>query len=67
VSELVAAATEWLAAPGPPNWVFVTAVVTAPAYWSETVRGRLGPLVDQLIPGKAKKDGAEEKKEGAGE
>jgi len=50
VGDPVAAAAEWAASPGPPNWVFVLAIVTAPAYWSESVRGRVRPLLDRLLP-----------------
>jgi len=50
MSELVARAVEWLAADGPPNWVFVLAVVTTPATWSNTVRKRLRPVLDQVLP-----------------
>jgi len=50
VTDPVAAAVEWAAAPGPPNWVFVMAIVTAPAYWSDTVRSRVGGLLDRLAP-----------------
>ncbi len=50
MSELVARAVEWAASPGPPNWVFVMAIVTAPAYWSETARSRVRPLLDKVLP-----------------
>ena len=45
MSELVDAAVNWLASDGPPNWLFVLALLTAPAKWSRTavsfVRSRL--------------------------
>jgi len=46
----VDAAVAWLTAPGPPNWVFVLALLTAPAYWSEKVRKRVTPLLDRYLP-----------------
>jgi len=46
MSELVQAAVEWAAANGPPNWVFILALLTAPARWTsiaiEMVQSRLG-------------------------
>jgi len=52
MGELIAAALEWAIAAGPPNWVFVLAVVTSPATWSNAVRKRLRPLLDRVLPGK---------------
>lgn len=43
---MIEAATEWAAASGPPNGVFLFAVLTSPAVWSrravQLLRERLG-------------------------
>ena len=50
MSGLVPAAIDWLAARGPPNWVFVLALITSPAAWSDAVRKRVRPLLERLLP-----------------
>jgi len=50
MSALVDVAIEWAAARGPPNWMFVLALLTTPSRWSRTivsvVRARLQEDVD---------------------
>jgi len=52
MTDPVAAAMDWLTAPGPPNWLFLLALLTAPAYWSDKVRSRVTPLLDTYLPGR---------------
>jgi len=46
MSEPMTAAIEWMARNGPPNWVFIVAVLTRPMAWSryimQLVEKRLG-------------------------
>jgi hypothetical protein len=46
VNAPVDAALEWAVATGPPNWLFVVALLTRPSTWTSTVvdaaRSRLG-------------------------
>lgn len=51
MSEFVTAAVEWATNPGPPNWVFVLALLTTPAYWSDKVRKWVGRLIDKRFGG----------------
>lgn len=50
MSDLVATATEWLAATGAPNWILLLALLTRPSVWAKQVRDRLTPLLDKVIP-----------------
>lgn len=51
ISELLGPAVEWLGAPGPPNWMFLVALLTQAAYWSQRIRERVVPLLDSYLPG----------------
>jgi len=42
MSEVVAAAAEWAASSGPPNALFVVALLTSPARWSRWAADRVG-------------------------
>lgn len=35
---MIEPALEWATAPGPPNWVFVVTLLTAPHLWSRYVK-----------------------------
>jgi len=52
MADLIGAAFEWAVSAGPPNWVFVLALITTPATWSNMVRKRIRPLLDRMLPGK---------------
>lgn len=43
-------AIDWATANGPPNWVFVLALLTAPHLWAKQIKDRLTPLVDRWLP-----------------
>jgi hypothetical protein len=47
MSEFATVAVEWLTRPGPPNWVFLLALLTAPAYWSEKAMRRVSELLEK--------------------
>lgn len=43
-------AVEWATANGPPNWVFVVALLSAPHLWAAQIKDRVTPLLDQYLP-----------------
>lgn len=51
MGDLLGAGVEWLASPGPPNWMFLVALLTQAAYWSERIKARVGPVLDSVLPG----------------
>lgn len=66
MSNLIAETVAWLAATGPPNGVFVIALLTHPAIWSDEAVRRLRPLLDRVLP-KRKKETEDAGKAGAEE
>lgn len=50
INDLLGPAVDWLARPGPPNWVFIVALLTQAAYWSNSIKKRVAPLLDQYLP-----------------
>jgi len=52
MSVLVDSALEWLAANGPPNWLFLVAVLTSPARWSSTAWS----IIDERLSGREDDD-----------
>jgi len=45
MGDVVAAAADWAASSGPPNAVFVVALLTAPWRWSKWARDRVGAFL----------------------
>lgn len=43
-------ALDWATASGPPNWVFLVALLTAPHLWAKQIKNRVTPLIDQYLP-----------------
>lgn len=51
------AVVEWAVSNGPPNWVFVLALITHPATWSDAALKRLRPLLDRVLPARGESKG----------
>jgi len=51
MSELVAAAVDWLAATGAPNWLLLLALLTRPTTWATEAKGRVAGVLDMALPG----------------
>lgn len=51
IRELVAPAVDFLAADIVPVWMFLLALLTQAAYWSERIKARVGPVLDSVFPG----------------
>lgn len=51
IRELLRPAVDFLAADIVPVWVFLVALLTQAAYWSERIRARVGPVLDSFLPG----------------
>lgn len=45
MTEVVAAAARWAASNGPPNAVFILALLTSPARWSRWAADRVGSYI----------------------
>lgn len=41
MTELLEPLLEWATKPGPPNWVFVVAILTAPHLWTKYIKEAL--------------------------
>lgn len=50
MSELIGSGVEFLSRRSVPVWMFLVALLTSPAYWSNAVRKRATPLVDRYLP-----------------
>jgi hypothetical protein len=44
---MLESAIEWATRPGPPNWVFVVAILTAPKVWSKYIHRLARKLYEQ--------------------
>ncbi len=50
MADVIQPALDWATAAGPPNWVFVLALLTAPHLWAKQIKDRLTPLLDEYLP-----------------
>jgi len=52
--DLVQPATDWATANGPPNWVFVVALLTTPHLWASRISAVGTRLIDRYLGGGGK-------------
>lgn len=48
---MIDGAVQWATDHGPPNWVFVVALLTHPTYWAKQFKARVQPVFDRYLPG----------------
>jgi hypothetical protein len=51
MADIIARAVEWAASPGPPNAVFLVAVLTAPWLWAGYAKDGAQRLLDRVTGG----------------
>lgn len=47
---MIEGAVAWMTQTGPPNWVFLVALLTAPHLWARRIKSRLTPLLNRVLP-----------------
>jgi len=50
MTDPLAAAVEWLAESGAPNWLVVLALLTRPTTWAQEAKSRVGGVLDMVVP-----------------
>lgn len=50
INELLGPAVDFLAADIVPVWVFLVALLTQAAYWSNMIKKRVAPVLDRYLP-----------------